>query len=317
MRAPAVPARPAGAAARRAAVLAAAAAVAAACASRPAASPSPGAVPAAPPAAGAPAAADPSPGTAPARAAAFTWTSAPAVRRLEVRTEADITDDAGAAEGAERVRTVVTLADTVAAGAVPGAARAAGVVESYEVDASARVQGGAVSPPFVPFAYRAFSDARGVRADVAPGAAVDLRCAAPGGPAALGALAAVRETLPRVPAAAAPGARWRDTTVSATCAGPVLLVVQTASRYEAAAGEGGALAVVRRSTSTVRGQGAAGVRPVSVAGAGTAETRYLLDPAAGALLSASGESRTALTITVAGAARRFTQAARTRVAARR
>jgi hypothetical protein len=260
------------------------------------------------------------------RAGAFTWAPAPVVRRLEVRTEIEILD--GGAPGApgapgaggdapERVRTVVALADTVSAGGTRGAARAAGIVEAFAAEASTRVQGVAAPPPFTPFAYRAFSDAGGVRAEPVPGAGVDLRCAAPGGPAALATLAAVRETLPRVPADAAPGARWRDTTVSATCAGPVLLVVQTASQYEAATGEGGALAVVRRSTTTLRGQGAAGVRPVSVAGTGSGETRYLLDPARGTLLSALGESRTTLALTVAGASRRLTQHARTQVTPRR
>jgi len=256
------------------------------------------------------------PAGVPGRAAAFTWAPAPVVRRLEVRTDVEVVrDDAGAAgESPERVRTVVRLADTVMAGAGPGSARAAGVVEALEVAASARVQGAAGAPPFAPFGYQAFSDARGVRADPAPGTGVDLRCTAPAGATALGALAAVRETLPRVPAGAAPGARWRDTTVSAACAGPVLLVVQTASRYEAQAGEGGALAVVRRSSSTFRGQGAAGVRPVAVAGAGTGEARYLMDAARGTVASGSGETRTTLTVTVAGAAQRFTQRARTQVA---
>jgi hypothetical protein len=283
-------------------------AVAAACASRPRSAP--------PDAGAAPAPAAPTP-VAALPGAPFTWAPAPAERRLEVRTDVEITRDGPAAgEPPEHVRTVVRLTDTVTAGASAGAARAAGVVESLEVTASARVQGAGAPPPFAPFAYQAISDARGVRADPAPGAAVDLRCTAPTGATALGALAAVRETLPRVPAGAAPGARWRDTTVSATCAGPVLLVVQTASAYEAQAGEGGALAVTRRSASTMRGRGAAGVRPVVVAGAGAGEARYLLDPARGTLASAAGETRTALTVTVAGAAQRFTQRARTEVAAR-
>jgi hypothetical protein len=72
--------------------------------------------------------------------------------------------------------------------------------------------------------------------------------------------------------------------------------------------------VVRRSSSTFRGQGAAGVRPVAVAGAGTGEARYLMDAARGTVASGSGETRTTLTVTVAGAAQRFTQRARTQVA---
>jgi hypothetical protein len=324
MHASAAPARPPRGAPRRAvrrstgaAAFAAAFAAALAGASALAACARPPIAPAAPPAPSpAPAAGAPAGAPAPNGAvAAFNWAPVPVARRLAVEVDAEVVDEADAAAGgvAERVRTVVALADTVTPGAAPGSARAAGVVEAYEVSASARVQGAGAAPPFVPFAYRAYSDAGGVRAEPAPGAPVDLRCTAPGGAAALAALAAVRETLPRVPAGAGPGARWRDTTVSAACAGPVVLVVQTESRYEAAAGGGGALALVRRSTTTLRGQGAAGVRPVAVVGSGSGETRYLLDPARGAVLSAAGEARAALTVTVAGSARRFTQRARTRV----
>jgi putative ribosome biogenesis GTPase RsgA len=74
--------------------------------------------------------------------------------------------------------------------------------------------------------------------------------------------------------------------------------------------------VVRRSATTLRGQGAAGVRPVTVAGAGQAEVRYRMDPARGALAGASGEGRTTLTVTVAGAAQRFAQRTRTEIAVR-
>jgi hypothetical protein len=74
--------------------------------------------------------------------------------------------------------------------------------------------------------------------------------------------------------------------------------------------------VVRRSTATMRGQGAAGVRPVLVAGRADGEARYLLDPARGTVASGSGETRSAITVTVAGAAQRFAQRARTEVAPR-
>jgi hypothetical protein len=255
---------------------------------------------------------------------AFTWASA--ARRLEVVTEAEIVPDGAAGDAAggappaappppERVRTVVRLADSLQAGAAPGSVRAVGVVEAYEVSATGRVQGSG-APPFAPLPYVALSDARGVRADPAPGAGVDLRCSAPTGAAALGALAAVRETLPRVPARVASGARWRDTTVSAACAGPALVVVQTASTYEArSGGRPGALVVVRRSVATLRGQGAAGVRPVAVTGRSAGEARYELDAASGALAGAEATTRTVLTVTVAGAAQRFVQRASTRVSA--
>lgn len=267
----------------------------------------------------------PAPGVEGAPAIRFAWSAAP--RRLEVRTTVEIVRDgpAGVADAPEQVRVVTYLTDTLAAGAAPGSARALGVVDSMVVTASARVRGDAPSdttgsaavagPRLAPLRYQAASDARGVRADPAPDAGADLRCTAPTGAAALAALAAVRETLPRVPAGAAPGARWRDTTVAASCAGPVLLVVRTVSRYDAERGAGGLLAVVRRSTSLIRGQGAAGVRPVAVSGSGAGETRYLLDPARGALASGAGESRTALSVTVAGAAQRFVQRTRTEVVA--
>lgn len=289
------------------------AAATAACAPRRAPTPTP--VPAAEPTVA------PTPRVEASPAARFLWSAAP--RRLEVRTTVEIMRDgvAGAAEVPEQVRVVTYLSDTLTAGAVPGSVRALGVVDSVAVTASARVRGdapgsaAAATPRLAPLRYQAASDPRGVRVDPAPDAGVDLRCTAPTGAAALGALAAVRETLPRTPAAVAPGAQWRDTTVAASCAGPVLLVVRTVSRYEAERGEGGLLAVVRRSTSTFRGQGAAGVRPVTVSGSGSGETRYLLDPARGVLASGAGSSRTALTVTVAGTAQRFVQRARTEVAA--
>jgi hypothetical protein len=250
----------------------------------------------------------------------FAWS--PAARRLEVRTSVEITrvSESGAAEPAEQVRVDTYLTDTLAAGATPGAVGASGVVDSVVVAASARVRGegasGTAEPRLAPLRYHAASDARGVRVEPAADDGADLRCTAPTGAAALGALAAVRETLPRLPADVAPGARWRDTTVTASCAGPVLVVVRTVARYEAAADPSGTLAVVRRSTSTISGQGAAGVRPVAVAGAGTGETRWTLDPARGSLAAGAGEGQTTLTVTVAGSAQRFTQRTRTQLTAR-
>ena len=240
---------------------------------------------------------------------------------MEVRTLTEVTrEPAAPGEGTEQVRTAVFLTDTLTPTA--GGVRASGTVDSVVVEASARVRGAAgaaAAPPeprVPPFAYDGSTTGRGVRVDPAAGAAVELRCAAPTGGAALAALAAVREVLPRVPEGAAPGARWRDTTVTARCAGPVLLVVQTVSRYDAESDADGLLAVVRRSATTLRGQGAAGVRPVTVAGTGQAELRYRLDPASGRLAGGVGEGRTTLTVTVAGAAQRFQQRTRTEVLVR-
>ena len=210
-----------------------------------------------------------------------------------------------------------------------------GVVDSLVVDASGRVRGDSAapaagaaptstSPPAAParpllsrLPYRAASDARGVRVEAdAPG--TDLRCTAPTGATTLEALGAVRAAIPRLPAGLAAGARWRDTSVTASCAGPVLLVAQTISQYASAADPAalGRLRVTRQSTTTARGQGAAGVRPVSVVATGTARAVYTLDPARGALVDGSGQGQTTVTVTIAGVAQRFTQDTRTQITVR-
>jgi hypothetical protein len=148
-----------------------------------------------------------------------------------------------------------------------------------------------------------------------PESGVDVRCTSPAGGAALAALGAARESFPRIPASLAAGARWRDTTVTATCAGPALVIVQTEWRYEVAGAEGdGTVRVARRGTSTLRGSGTAGVRPVQVSGTGTSAWRYAVDPARGVVVSGDGESRSALTVAVSGATQRFTQTVRARLA---
>lgn len=213
--------------------------------------------------------------------------------------------------GGERVTSNAFLTADLAPAAAPGVVAVSGTVDSLVVAAptpSTLVAG---------LRYRAASDARGVRVEAAD-PATDLRCTAVGGGAALSALAAVREALPRIPADLAAGAQWRDTTVSASCAGPVLLVAQSVARYESAADPAapGRLRVTRQSTTTARGTGAAGIRPMSVVAQGTASTVYALDPARGQLVGGSGEGQTAVTITVSGVAQRFTQQTRTQVVVR-
>ncbi len=252
----------------------------------------------------------------------FSWSAGP--RGIEVRTDVDVTSDGPASVAASApgpvtspaaqhiasvasISAMLTLSDPPAADAPP-AVVVSGVVDSLVVNASTLIAG---------LRFRAASDARGVRVEAAD-PAVDLRCTAPNGAAALGALAAVREALPRIPAGLAAGARWRDTTVTASCAGPVLLVAQTVARYESAADPAapGRLRVTRQSITSARGQGTAGIRPLTVVATGTARTVYALDPARGQLVDGSGEGRTAVTLTVSGVPQRFTQQTRTRLTVR-
>ena len=260
----------------------------------------------------------------------FTWSAG--ARRVEVHTDALVSRDgpapaAAAPSGSEHVVTVAYLTAVIAPADAPGATGVRGTVDSLVLNASARVRGtdttaasgGAASTStlLTGFAYRAASDARGVRIEAAE-PATDLRCTATNGAASLSALAAAREAFPRVPADLAVGARWRDTTVTASCAGPVVLVAQTVARYESAADPDmpGQLRITRQSTTTARGQGSAGVRPVTVLASGTARTVYTLDPATGQLVGGTGDGRTTITMTVGGVAQRFTQQTRTQLVVR-
>lgn len=298
----------------------------------------------------APAAARPIPAPVVGGATRFTWSAGE--RKVEVHTDALVTRDgptlpgtAGAAPGGEHVLSTAYLTAVLGPAESPGATDIRGTVDSLVVSASGRVRGDTASTAGAPtagaptgeaptsggtppggattastlltgFRYHAASDARGVRVEAADPA--DLRCTASAGAASLSAMAAVREALPRIPADLAPGSHWRDTTVTASCAGPVLLVAQTVARYESAADPAapGRLRVTRQSTTTARGQGSAGVRPMSVVATGTARTVYALDPARGQLVDGTGEGRTIVTVTVAGVAQRFTQQTRTQLVVR-
>lgn len=263
--------------------------------------------------------------------ATFTWS--PGERRVEVHTDATITRDgpapAGSAVGPpatpagdQHVVSTAYLTTVLAPAESRGATEVRGTVDSLVVSASGRVRGdttpaAAASPAtllLANFHYRAASDARGVRVEAAdPG--TDLRCTALAAAASLSAIAAAREALPRIPPGIAAGARWRDTAVTASCAGPVLLVAQTVARYESAADPTapGRLRVTRQSTTTAQGQGSAGVRPLSIVATGTARAVYTLDPTRGQLVDGTGEGRTTITMTLAGVAQRFTQQTRTQL----
>ena len=285
--------------------------------------------------------ATPAPAPSAPTATRFTWGAAE--RRIEVHTDAVITRDGPAAPGAaaasstangEHVVSTAYLTTVLAPADAPGATTIHGTVDSLVVSASDRVRGtapDATTPAASPttsgtpssnrvlagLAYRGASDARGIRIEAAdPG--TDLHCSAPTGAASLSALSAVREALPRIPANLAPGARWRDTTVTASCAGPVVLVAQTIARYESAADPNtpGRLRVTRQSTTTARGQGTAGIRPMSVVASGTARAVYALDAARGQLVDGTGDGRTTVTVTLAGVAQRFTQQTRTQLVLR-
>jgi hypothetical protein len=224
-------------------------------------------------------------------------------------------------------RAVVRAALTAPTSAASGALTLAGVVDSFVVRASGRVAGtdsagapAAATPRETLLAasvrFRGAVDPRAVRLD--PEAGVEVRCTAPAGAATLSALAAARDLFPRLPATLAAGARWRDTVVTATCAGPVLVIVQTESRYEVSgADRAGGVRVVRRSTSTLRGSGSAAGRPVQVAGSGGADWSWQVDPGSGRVAEGSGTGRLRLAVTAGGSTQRFVQRAGTRVVAER
>ena len=253
---------------------------------------------------------------APALPAAFAWSVG--THRGILESELTVQRDGDAAREVVRTRAVVrgTVGERPAGG---GARPLTGVVDSLVVQAGARVLGDSTATADAQVTtgvrFRGVVDARAVRLD--PESGVETRCGTPSGGAALAALGAARERFPRLAATLAVGARWRDTTVTATCAGPALVIVTTESRYEVAGVEAdGTVRVTRRSTSTLRGAGTAGARPVQVHGTGSASWRYAVDPAAGDVRRGEGESRTTLAVTVAGVTERYTQAVRGRLEAR-
>lgn len=258
-------------------------------------------------------------GRAPALPAAFAWS--PGAHRVVVESEATVEREGDPARETVRSRAVVQA--SLATGATGSARTITGQVDSLVVQAGARVTGDTAAargevPPTVTTGvrFRGVADARAVRLD--PESGVEVRCTSPAGGAALAALAAARDGFPRIVGTLAAGARWRDTTVTASCAGPALVVVQTEWRYEVTGAEGdGTVRVVRRGTSTLRGTGAAGVRPVQVTGTGSASWRYAVDPVRGAVVSGDGESRSAITVSIGGTAERFAQTVRTTLAAGR
>jgi hypothetical protein len=252
--------------------------------------------------------------------ATFAW--APGAHRAVVESEATV--ERGGDPARETVRTRAVVTTTLAPAATGSARTITGQVDSLVVAAGGRVtgdtaaaaRGGAPATVTTAVRFRGVADARAVRLD--PESGVDVRCTSPAGGAALAALGAARESLPRIAATLAAGARWRDTTVTATCAGPALVVVQTEWRYEVTGADGdGTVRVARRGTSTLRGAGTAGVRPVQVTGTGSASWRYAVDPVRGAVVRGDGESQSAITVTVSGAPQRFTQAVRTTVVVER
>jgi hypothetical protein len=250
------------------------------------------------------------PRSEPATAWRFAW--APASTTLLVRVEADVESAlAGAAPERERVETAGRVTLAVQPAGASGSRSVAGRVDSLQLRASARVA--SQPPPAVPgIVVRGTVAARGpARLDLGPG--VEAGCTTPAGAAALTALGLAREALPPVPTALQIGTRWRDTLVTASCAGPIPVVVQSVASYEVLAPEGPLVRLRRQSTSTLSGQGYGAGQPVRVAGTGTADATLLLDPARGTLRSVTGEGRTTLTVTLGAQTQSFAQRTRLRV----
>ena len=266
----------------------------------PAPAPTPTPAPAPPPAA---------PTPAPATGWRFAWSPTPGT--FAVRVEADVESSApgGGAPERERIESSAQVTLAVQPAGTSGTRTVAGRVDSLLLRASARVAGETPPAPAPSVGVRGTVAARGAaRLDLAPG--VEAGCTTPAGAAALTALGLAREALPPVPPTLQVGARWRDTLVTASCAGPIAVVVQSVASYEVLSPEDALVRVRRQSTSTITGQGYGAGQTVRVVGSGSADATLLLDPARGSLRRATGEGRTTLTVTVGLTTQTFAQRTR-------
>lgn len=241
----------------------------------------------------------------PSDAALTRFAYAPGTAGYDVRTESTI-ELAGTRER-ETVATAARVTYTVvreARGAV-----VTGQVDSIAVQASARVTGGAGDTRLrAPVRFRGTVDAPtrsgGAAARTPPIALVDgaPRCALPDGSMQATALAAARETVIRIPPSIPVGGEWRDSVTTPGCSGAIPTTVTTVSRYEIVGQttvDGVRAVRVRRSTSTaVQGQGITRGSQVGVTGSGSGEGSLVLDPIGGRLLSADGETRGTVRVTV-------------------
>jgi hypothetical protein len=249
----------------------------------------------------------PSASSAPIR---FVYGARPA--EYDDRTESTIELTSG--PEAERGRETVSSAGHVSYVVAPTArgATITGQVDGFAVQASARVSGGVTDPP-VSVRFRSTVDGRGAtveRDGAGPG------CAAPTGGPEASALAAARETILRVPTPLASGARWRDSVVVATCRSQLPATVTTVTRFEVVGIDGSTVRLRRQATTTVRGQGIAGGRSVSMSGAGTEDATLELDAARGRLVRVDGEGRSTITVSLPDGSRQFDQRSKLTVRSR-
>jgi hypothetical protein len=113
-------------------------------------------------------------------------------------------------------------------------------------------------------------------------------------------LAQARDLVVAVPASLTIGSTWRDTTAVVTCRGDIPVTTRAVREYvvegrDSVAGAA-AIRVRRTSTMTLGGRGTQGGEPVSVSGTGAGTATLYLSPSVGALLGATGTSRSTLTV---------------------
>jgi hypothetical protein len=277
--------------------------------SAPPAAPTPSATPA--PTTSAPAPAGSTGPTGSAASARFAF--APGVAAYDVRTEATIELASGpeSERGRESVTSTGRVTYTIAAagrGLTIG-----GQIDGFAAQASSRVTGGA-SDPAVTVRFRGAIDARGAMVErEGPSPA----CATGTGAAESAAVAAARETVIRMPAALTVGARWRDSVVIAGCRSQLPTTSVVVARYEIMGIEGARVRLRRQSATSLRGQGIAGGRTVTLAGEGAEDATLEVDATRGRLVKVDGEGRATISVTLPDGARQFTQRTKLVVVERR
>lgn len=134
---------------------------------------------------------------------------------------------------------------------------------------------------------------------------------------ALAAVPVVQRSLVLVPLQLRTGMTWTDSTTASVCSGPMLVSLSSVRTY-VVKGQ----AVVRGRTSILldqqnrtsfTGEGAQEQHRIRVRGDGTGRSQLAVDAVTGALVDATAENTTLLTITASGRDQRFTQTSRERV----
>jgi hypothetical protein len=134
---------------------------------------------------------------------------------------------------------------------------------------------------------------------------------------ALPALPAVGRALVLSPIELRQGARWIDSSYVSACAGPIPITITTARTYqvlgEGRLGTASTILVARQTRTRFTGEGAQEQHWTKVSGEGSGSARLHLETATGALLDATGEDTTAVTITASGRQQHFSQLVRERL----